>query len=166
MLLSEQVDGHWAAIGELLARHAADGLQRPVRPVEERRLLQVLRQVEPNAAIAFCKAGHRQGDVDLGGRLDEGTQHGHLLRIEEDEAVEPDLRPLYERRFGDGFGEPVHHVLRIVGLALHLCREFIRQERHLLQLACQTLIALCQLVRRFAQHIRRQPVALEFLYHI
>ena len=120
VLLSEQVDGHWAAIGELLARHAADGLQRPVRPVEECRLLQVLRQVEPDAAIAFRKAGHRQGDVDLGGRLDEGTQHGHLLRIEEDEAVKPDLCSFEQRCFGDGFGELVHHVLRIVGLALHL----------------------------------------------
>ena len=120
MLLSEQMDWHRAAIDELLARHAADGLQRPVRPVEECRLLQVLRQVEPNAAIAFCKAGHRQDDVDLGGRHDEGAQHGHLLRIEEDEAVEPDLRPLEQGRFGDGFGELVHHVLRIVGLALHL----------------------------------------------
>ena len=120
VLLCEQVDRHRAAIAELLARHAADGLQRPVRPVEECRLLQVLRQVEPDAAITFCKAGHRQGDVDLGGRHEQSAQHGHLLRIEEDEAVEPDLRPLEQGRFGDGFGELVHHVLRIVGLALHL----------------------------------------------
>ena len=101
--------------------------------------------------------------MHLGRRHEQSAQHGHLLRIEEDEAVEPDLCPLEQRRFGDGLSELVHHVFGIVGLALHLHREFICQERHLLQLARKALVALGELFGSFAQHIRRQAVALELL---
>lgn len=53
MLLREQVDGDCTAIAEFLARHATDGLQGPVRAVEERRLLQILRQVETHALLSL-----------------------------------------------------------------------------------------------------------------
>lgn len=101
--------------------------------------------------------------MHLGCRHEQSPQHGHLLRIEEDETVEPDLCPVEQRRFEDGLSKLVHHVLGIVGLALHLRREFIRQERHLLQLARKALVALGELFGSFAQHIRRQAVALELL---
>ena len=104
--------------------------------------------------------------MHLGCRHEQSPQHGHLLRIEEDETVEPDLCPVEQRRFEDGLSKLVHHVLGIVGLALHLRREFIRQERHLLQLARKALVALGELFGSLAQDIRRQPIALELLDRI
>ena len=53
MLLREQVDGDCTAIAEFFACHAADGLQRPVRPIEERCLLQILGQVETHALLSL-----------------------------------------------------------------------------------------------------------------
>ena len=121
--------------------------------MEQPRLAAVLRALERRV--------ERHRDRDVRARRKELREHLPLLRIEKDEAVHPEPRALHERRGWQFFDEEVHHVLSVIIAPLHRRTEALGEQRKIAELVRERVIRLRESIRRLAQRIRRELIALE-----
>ena len=86
--------------------------------------------------------------------------------IEKQEAIQPQLRPLHNLRFGQLFQKLAENILAVIVAACHGFIEILIDKCHILQLAGKTLILFCHLAADFLQELRRNAIAFQLVDNI
>ena len=123
--------------------------------------------VEQAAFILILAASgiriHRERHMHRLHLLQQRREDSLLLRVEEDEAIHPDLRVFEERCLRDTRSERFQHVFGIVGTPGEGLLEVLCQQGDVVELARELGIALPEFLRRFRHQFRCEAIALGLL---
>ena len=127
-------------------------LQRAIRTVEESR---------PTIVRCIDIYIERQRDRDIATCRQKRCEHLPFLRVEENEAIDPETHPLDELCGRQFFNEQLHHVLGIIIAPFHGLGKARREKRQVAQFVRERVFRCLKAVSRFLHIFRRELITLE-----